>query len=447
MWSAWWVLVAALAVVSAAQERPRHAPVEVTSVSVTPGDYGPVLEVFSTRPLTPQIQTVENPLRLVIDLPGSILNTRRSRIPYRNEQIKDIRVHQYQSNPVVSRIVIDLNSHVQYTWDALGNRLNIRIHADEMSTAKPPSVPALTTGVQPAAVPVAPVDSGVVVETGSRVASGSSITAGDQTAVLRLTRGGELQVCPGTTVSVSTSADGQNLMLGMSRGAMETHYALQGQVDSVLTADFRIVLPGPGEFNLAVSADSRGNTCVAAMPGSTASAVVAELLGSGTYEVKPDQQVLFRQGRLQNIEIPVTPCGCPPAQAPILQAEVDPSHVAPEPKAGQKLQLENSIEPGATGTVPQPGPLPSADPTNKPAKPAQTSVEIDNAFVFSGREMANARAAKAAAPPKPEIGSVRAIAKPPDPMPAVVVVPPTPEAKSRKGFFGKVRGFFGAIFR
>ena len=434
------VLVAATAVVSAAQESPRHAPAEISSVSVAAGDNGPVVEVLSSGPLTPQIQTVENPLRLVIDLPGSILNTRRKKIPYRNEQIKDIRLNQYQSNPAVSRIVMDLNDRVQYTWDALGNTLHIRIHSDAASTAKPPSVPALTTGVQPAAVPVSVGQSGTLVETGSRVAAGSSITAGDQTAVLRLMRGGEVHVCPGTTVSVSTSSDGKNLMLGMSKGAMETHYAMQEQVDSVLTPDFRIVLPGPGEFNLAVSTDARGNTCVASMPGSTASAVVAELLGSGTYEIHPSQQVLFRQGRLQSIELPVTPCGCPPPQEPVLRAEADPAHVIPEAKAGQKLQLENSAN---SGGDPSPAPLPDAGSDRKPAKP-QTNVELETPLVFSGAELARARAAKTT-PAAPEISAVRATVRPPAPLPAVIVIPPEPERK-HKGFFGRIGGFFGSVF-
>jgi len=325
----WCVISAALAVMSAAvpsvtcQETdspsqspapasqskvPRGPRAEVRSVTVTSDDFGPVLEISATRAITPQIQTVENPLRLVIDLPNSNLSTPKRRIPFRNEQVKSIRLNQYQAEPAISRIVIDLAGPVRYTWDASGSRLRIRIRGNNSATAKPPSVPALTTGVQPAAVPVAMGSSGSLVETGSRVASGSSITAGAETAIMRLTRGGEVRVCPGTTVSFATSSNGNDLMLGMSQGAIETNYLLQESVDSVLTPDFRIVLPGPGEFNLAIRADNHGNTCVGSLPGSTSSAVVAELLGSGTYEIKPEQQVLFRQGRLDSIETPASSC-------------------------------------------------------------------------------------------------------------------------------------------
>ena len=227
------------------------------------------------------------------------------------------------------RVVVDLSGPVLYNWDAMGNRLRIRLHADQSATAKPDSVPALTPGAQPAAVPVAVGSSGTLVEAGSRVASGASITAADETAVLRLARGGEVRVCPGTTVSVATSANGQDLMLGMSKGAMETHYRLLESSDSVLTPDFRIVLPGPGEFDLGISADAHGNTCVSAMPGNTSSVVVAELIGSGTYEVKPDQQIVFRQGSLETVESPVAPCGCPRAPEPVMRAANENADVVP----------------------------------------------------------------------------------------------------------------------
>jgi hypothetical protein len=415
---------------------------QVQSVTVGSDDFGPVLEIVTTHPLTPEIQTVQNPLRLVIDLPNSTVGTAKHRIAFRNEQIKSIRLNQYQTEPAVSRVVVDLNGPVRYTWDASGARLQIRIRGDQAATAKPPSVTALTTGVQPAAVPVA-VGSGSLVETGSRVASGSSITAGAETAIMRLTRGGEVRVCPGTTVSFTTSSNGNDLMLGMSQGAIETDYLLKESVDSVLTPDFRIVLPGPGEFNLAIRADTHGNTCVGSLPGSTSSAVVAELMGSGTYEIKPEQQVLFRQGRLDNIETPVTSCGCPAPQEPILRTENNPKTVISDTKAGEKLELASSQSEAtrAAGT----GDTPPAE--SSPAKkPVQAEIEADAPLVFSGMERAQAKP-NAPPPPVDEVAALHLEAKP-QAAPTTVVLPPAPDPKtSKKGFFGKVKGFFGSIFR
>jgi len=439
-------LLAVLAVVSTSPSLAvgQRKAVEVRSISIVPGDNGPVLEIVSTRPLTPQLQTVEGPLRLVIDLPNSTLNTTRRKIPFRNQQIRGIRADQYQSDPAVTRVVVDLAAPVKYTWDAMGNCLRIRMSGDEAATAKPPSVPAFTAGVQPAAIPVAIGTSGSLVETGSRVAAGSSITAGEETAILRLTRGGEVRVCPGTTVSVSTSPNGEDLMLGMSQGAMETHYGLKESVDSVLTPDFRVVLPGPGEFNLAISTDAHGNTCVGSLPGSTSSAVIAELLGNGTYEIKPDQQVVFRKGRLDLVEPAIASCGCPPPQEPVLRASADPAAVIPEDKAGQKLQLANSEGSVIRPDTPSTSPLPDTGASKPKQVPNPAKVQLEATLVFRGRDAQSPPVAPAALA---GAAALSLTAKPSDPLPAVVVLPPASRSKpAHKGFFGKVKGFFGGIF-
>ena len=446
------VLAACLTAAAQSPSASHHPAGELRAVSVTSDQFGPVLEVTASRPLVPKLQVVQDPLRLVIDLPDSILVAAKKKVPFRNDQIKSIRVNQYQSAPPVARIVVDLAAPVQYTWDAKGNQLRIRIRADQAAAAKPPSVPAFTSGVQPAAVPVAIGNSGTLVEVGSRVASGASITAGEETAVLRLTRGGEVRVCPGTTVSLATSPNGKDLMLGMSSGAMETHYGLSESVDSVLTPDFRVVLPGPGEFNLAISADAHGNTCVGSMPGSNASAVIAELLGSGTYEVKPGQQVLFRQGRLDSVETPIASCGCPPAPEPVMRASADPAQVIPESEAGQKLKLENSTDINPVKAPPSTSPMPDSGQDAKPAEAAKKP-DVESSLVFSGTEIAKARqrsqaaaAAKVPKAPTTEVAKLPLTSRTHDPLPAVVVLPPAPEPKN-KGFFGKVKGFFGGIFR
>jgi hypothetical protein len=231
---------------------------------------------------------------------------------------------------------------------------------------------------------------------------------------------------------------------------METHYSVQESLDSVLTPDFRIVLPGPGEFNLAISTDSKGNTCVGSMAGSTSSAVVAELLGSGTYEIKPEQQVLFREGRLDSVEKPIASCGCPPATEPVLQASADNAQAIPEDKAGEKLTLENSSDGGPTSAPPSTSPMPSSGQDGQPADSGKP--ELESPLVFSGAELAKARqqrnspAAKIPPAPTAEAATLPLASRSQDPLPTTVVLPPAPDPKVKKGFFGKVKGFFGAIF-
>jgi hypothetical protein len=398
---------------AAAQSNPRllassETPAEVRSVQPLAEANGPVVEIISSRPLVPAIRLLENPPRLVIDLPNARLDSSKKRLDFRGSEINGVRLNQFQQNPPVARIVVDLSKPVAYTWDAAGNRLMVRLHPMEEAVKAVP-IPTIARAILPASGA-----SGAVVLAGSRVATGSAVTAGADTAVLRLGRGGEVLVCPRTTVSVTTSQNGRTLMLGMSTGALEAHYSLDAAADSILTPDFRILLAGPGEFHFGVSTDSRGNTCIQSLPGNTAAVIVSELLGDGTYQVKAAQQVMFHSGKLSAADaaVPVN-CGCPPATPPLMRASA---------AAMQELR-----------------PVPGSETAALPAsKPDDIHVQVEAPIVFRASEP------PAVGPAPTEEASLLSLRD--MPMPASfegVVVPPKPV---RHGFFGKLKGFFSAVF-
>jgi len=261
---------------------------------------------------------------------------------------------------------------------------------------------------------------------GMQVGSGSVIEAGAAAATLRLFRGGELRICPRTTLTVSSSAAG-DLLLGLGTGAIETHYPLASRADSILTADFRILLTGPGDFHFAVSIDTRGNTCLRALDSNNASLIVSELMGDGSYQVKPSEQVILLGGKVSQVSAAgAEACGCPAVTLPREAA-------SREPPAAQGSPREH---PSASVTAPLPPPL-----------LGQLQVEIDAPFVFRGDE---------SQPPSAYTLARVNLASLPQLMAGIDVLPPNSAApgpkaaahspqRPKRHFFGKIRAFFAAI--
>jgi hypothetical protein len=447
-------------------------PALVRAVGVMVDKDETAVEIVCSRPIPPNITKVDGPLRLVIDLPNSVLTAKSKRVDFHNDQISAIRMDQFQSSPATVRVVVDLLKPNSYRWDTLDNRLMIRLRPDAAAaSAQPVTEMALTPGVKPVAIPVIPGATGGVLLAGNRIATGSSVTAGADTAILHLGRGGEVRVCPGTTVSVTSSQNGRALMLGMSTGSLEAHYSLDASADSVLTPDFRILMAGPGQFDYAISADSRGNTCVRALPGNTASVIVSELMGDGTYQVKPSEEVMFRSGQLTAIDsrIPAG-CGCPTPGPPMMRAEAqtipevnadtlpsnmrlaqpgDPAQPLPPPSSTSGFAVGEGKPPAQVTlsvVAPETAPLPASQPN-------EVHVAVEAPFVYRAsdapqpkdapiEESRNLRADYA----RPQPPFRNAVLGPPPPPPAPAPVPAQAKAEHHT-VFGKIKGFFSAMFR
>jgi len=430
------LLAALVAGAHAQAPAPGSAPnAVVKSFRIIQEKDGPAVEILSTRPLIPSIRELSDPARLVIDLPNARLESRVKRISVQADQISTLRADQFQENPAVARIVVDLLVARSYTWAAAGNRLVVHLGKTPPEKPKTPFQPPSVASLTPAPMPVAAVarPTGPLAVAGNTLAAGSSISAGADTAVLNLARGGEVHVCPGTTVSVTPSQSGHNVMLGVNTGALEAHYRLDASSDTVMTPDFRILLTGPGEFHFAISSDSQGNTCVRSLPGNTASAVVTELIGDRSYQVKATDQLVFHSGQLDRVDMAVPlECGCPPPRQNVLRAQ---------------SSAVSSSDAGTT-QVASAAPATSDSPSRDAAAPApireanELHVKVEAPFVF-----------RATGPPPAPVEEVRALPLDARAMPVPVpnALPPEPvrmaDAAPRRGFFGKLRGFFAAMFR
>jgi hypothetical protein len=444
-----------------------HQEVVVTGVQVVHDHGAAVIEIDASRPVIPTIQSGDSPPHLIIDLPNARSGMQRQRIDVLRENILTIRTEESQKTPFVLRIVVNFLVPYGYTWEAAGNRLMVRLKPPEdpyVASRKTAVPPPRVASVTP--TPVAtfvPVTSGIgeVLLAGRRFAAGSSITAGNETAVLQLSRGGEVRVCPGTSLSVTPSRSANDLMMGLSTGAMETHYPLGASADTVLTPDFRILFSGPGEFDYAISSDSKGNTCVRGLAGNSSWAKVFELIGDRTYLVKPGEQAVFHSGRIDKVDSDVPPeCGCPPP-VPVMRAEAGSPQLVPDSRS-QDVTLSQSNSPAsahetgntsATGGAPDNASVALAKDREVQALPPtadnEPHVEVEAPLVFRGR-------ANSSAPPSvtstamteqaealPVIESSRTAT-----LSARVLPPPAMNHPGRRhGVLQHLRGIFAALFR
>jgi hypothetical protein len=344
----------------------------------------------------------------------------------------------------------------------------------------------------------------LAVENGkASIGNDGTITAGDSTAHVSLVRGGELSLCASTKVHLSkeTSASTSNdpaadsaLMIALDRGAVEATYTPGKYSDVLLTPDLRILISGPGQADLKIRTNQKGDTCVDNHGANAPYVTVTSQFEGGLYRVQPNQRVMFEHGSLQQVvDNESEPCGCPaPPPPPVAVASTapgillngsrtpEPTPAAPVAKpslpVAKPAQLETKPAESAA-TIPLGGPSstpadttfplavseglkpPPAPPTQPAVPPGTPHVQVDVPITYDAKTTPNPAQPGAAGPPPPEADATDATppaaasVQPPPPQPAPVQAPaPAQTAAKPKtengggGFFHSIGRFFSRLF-
>jgi hypothetical protein len=277
--------------------------------------------------------------------------------------------------------------------------------------------------------------------------NGSQITAGEQAVKIALQRGGSLRLCSISSVHLAKDRSiddpaSSALMMALDRGAIEANYVVGKYSDVLLTPDLRILISGPGQANLSIRVNAKGDTCVDNNGADAPYVTVTSQLEGGAYRVMPDQRVNFQHGSLSEVvDHEPEPCGCPamPVTSVASTGNTGASPTAPgKPVGGPSSTPADTAFPIAESEGLAPPPTPSA-----PVVPAgQTHAEVTVPLTYNGENPAAATPAVAPAPATPP----PPVTPDPQPTPQPEIASAPPPSANNNGVFHRIGRFFSRIF-
>src|ERR1700723_2422355 len=145
-----------LLVVAAAAQTPS----QLDRVNVVRGTDDIRVEMSSQGTLTPKLSALDSPLRVVVDLPETVMATGQTRIPVGAAGVKDVRIGMDGQTHPTTRIVVDLDKACAYELTpGPAGKLVLTLHANAVAGVSPAAktVAALPASqkTSPFATPVA----------------------------------------------------------------------------------------------------------------------------------------------------------------------------------------------------------------------------------------------------------------------------------------------------
>jgi type IV pilus assembly protein PilQ len=149
------VSVLVLFVVAAAAQTPS----QLDRVNVVRGTDDIRVEMSSTGAVTPKLSTLDSPVRIVVDLPETVMATGQSRIAVGKSWVKSVRIGMDGQAHPTTRIVVDLDKACAYELTpGPAGKLVLTLHSNAVAKAAAVSAPntVAQTSPAPASRPMSP---------------------------------------------------------------------------------------------------------------------------------------------------------------------------------------------------------------------------------------------------------------------------------------------------
>ncbi len=141
-----WTLTATALALFAAPLPAQNLTVRSVAVLRTPGQ--PQIEVKTSGPISPATQAVTGPDRIVIDFPGALPADTLRKLSVHRAGLKSIRTGLFQSQPPITRVVLDVDGPTDYQVVPSGNSIVIKLGHPDVA-----GMPVKAQPLQPQAQP------------------------------------------------------------------------------------------------------------------------------------------------------------------------------------------------------------------------------------------------------------------------------------------------------
>ena len=144
----------------------------VQSIAVGGAVAQPEIEVKTSGPVTPATQAVTGPDRIVIDFPGALPARTLRALGVHHGSLRGIRTGLFQSQPPITRVVLDVDGPTDYQVTPVGNSIVIRLGKPAVSA------PSVAARAMPSVRPAVVVGNGggVLVPVATDAATGAAMT-------------------------------------------------------------------------------------------------------------------------------------------------------------------------------------------------------------------------------------------------------------------------------